>query len=118
MTAKRQSISVSFDRRRMLQGALAAGGLGLVGCSANLGSNSPPGTLLAWPAEDRWPAMFHEAAPGTRAAYRFAVANRDLLRWMPCFCGCGDTGHTSNFDCYVREIRGDGAVLLDSMSFG
>jgi hypothetical protein len=102
-----------------MQGALAVGGLALVGCSTGVGQSSGGGeALLAWPAEDRWPELFFKAPQSVQEAYRFAVANEDLLKWMPCFCGCGDFGHTSNFDCYVQEVRGDGSVLLDSMSFG
>lgn len=117
------------SRRLLLQGAIGAGGLALVGCSAGGGLGSVGGgggdlsefdrQLLAWPAEDRWPAMFLDAPASTQEAYRFAVANQDLLKWMPCFCGCGEeAGHRSNADCYVRQVRDDGSVLLDSMSFG
>jgi hypothetical protein len=106
-------------RRHAVQGALAAGGLALVGCTASpLGQSSADDSLLAWPAADRWPDLFHKAPASVQETYRFAVANHDLLQWMPCFCGCGDLGHTSNFDCYVQEVRSDGSVLLDSMSFG
>jgi hypothetical protein len=59
-------------------------------------------------------------APATvREAYRFAVANRDLLNKFPCFCGCGQQdGHRGNGDCYVEEIRPDGTVVFDYMSLG
>jgi hypothetical protein len=74
--------------------------------------------LLAWPVDDRWPAQFHAASPEVQEAYRYAVANPEALQYMPCFCGCGAQGHTSNLDCYVREFRSDGSVMLDPMSFG
>jgi hypothetical protein len=109
-----------LTRRHAVQGALAVGGLTLVGCSTGVGQSGSGGdeSLLAWPAEDRWPKLFAKAPQSVQAAYRFAVTNEALLKWMPCFCGCGDFGHESNFDCYVQEVRGDGSVLLDSMSFG
>jgi hypothetical protein len=107
-----------LTRRHALQGALVAGGLGLVGCTSFVGRNNADDTLLAWPAEDRWPEQFYKASAGVQKTYRFAVANQDLLQWMPCFCGCGDSGHTSNASCYVREVRDDGSVLLDPMSYG
>lgn len=50
--------------------------------------------------------------------YRYAVANRNVLQYMPCFCGCGAGGHTSNYDCYVDAVLPDGRVRLDTMSFG
>jgi hypothetical protein len=101
-----------------MQATLAVSGLALVGCSNVLTGSSADDALMAWPAEDRWPELFHKASPRIQEAYRFAVANQDLLQWMPCFCGCGEMGHTSNASCYVQEIRNDGSVLLDSMSFG
>lgn len=119
MTSITKSLNRKLSRRHTVQGALATSGLILVGCStAPLGRSDVDESLLAWPAEDRWPDLFHKAPASVQEAYRYAVANHDLLQWMPCFCGCGDLGHTSNFDCYVQEVRGDGAVLLDSMSFG
>lgn len=50
--------------------------------------------------------------------YRYATVNHDVLQHIPCFCGCVDGGHTSNFDRYVREVYPDGRVRLDTMSFG
>ena len=44
------------------------------------------------------------SAPGeVREAYRFAIANRDTLRYIPCYCGCGSAGHTSNASCYIQD---------------
>ena len=110
--------SLRLTRRHALQGILATGGLALVGCSSGVGQSSVDESLLAWPAEDRWPELFTKAPARIQETYRFAVANQDLLQWMPCFCGCGDLGHASNANCYVQEVRDDGSVLLDSMSFG
>jgi hypothetical protein len=115
---RRNSGTGFLTRRRALQIGLWASGLALVGCSSGVGQRSGDEALLAWPAEDRWPEMFTAAPASVQEAYRFAVANQDLLQWMPCFCGCGDMGHASNADCYVQEMRGDGSVLLDAMSFG
>jgi hypothetical protein len=89
-----------------------------VGCSSSVGQSSADDALLAWPADDRWPEQFSKASARIQETYRFAVANQDLLQWMPCFCGCGEWGHTSNASCYVQEMRNDGSVLLDPMSYG
>ena len=110
-----------LTRRHALQAALATSGLALVGCTSAIGPigrNSADDALLAWPAEDRWPEQFYKVSARVQETYRFAVANQDLLQWMPCFCGCGEWGHASNADCYVQEVRDDGSALLDSMSFG
>ena len=34
--------------------------------------------------------------------YRFATTRGDVLRWMPCTCGCAQVGHTSNRSCYIK----------------
>lgn len=109
-----------LTRRHLLQASLALGGGGLVlaGCSRGATESAGDESLLAWPGEDRWPAIFAQLPPEVHAAYRYAVANEAILQYMPCFCGCGIYGHRSNFDCYVAEVRDDGAVLLDPMSFG
>lgn len=113
-----------LNRRVLLKGSLGVAGLALVGCagpgasSGTTGSANYPFDLNAWPAEDRWPTVFWEAPADVQETYRYAVANQDLLKWMPCFCGCNEMGHTSNASCYVQEARADGSVLLDPMSFG
>jgi hypothetical protein len=46
--------------------------------------------------------------------YSLAAANTDLLQWIPCYCGCGESAvHTSNKDCFVSKMDKDGAVLWD-----
>jgi len=39
----------------------------------------------------------------TAALYRFATTRGDVLRWMPCTCGCAQFGHTSNRSCYIKK---------------
>ncbi len=75
-------------------------------------------TFVARPAAHRWPEVFWRAAPEVQEAYRFAVAHPDVLQFIPCYCGCVNQGHRSNRDCYVREVRADGSVVLDPMGFG
>ena len=104
-----------FSRRSFLV-LLPLSAVALAACSGHSGSGD--GALVAWPARNLWPAEFQKAAPEVQEAYRFAVANPTVLQYIPCFCGCVNQGHTSNKDCYVREFRPDGSVLLEPMSFG
>lgn len=53
-----------------------------------------------------------------REAYQFAVANPDALTNVPCYCGCGAMGHTSNYSCYVNEAKADGAIVFDDHALG
>ena len=66
--------------------------------------------LYARPDRDEWPDVFHEQDAEVQAMYRYAVANREVLRWMPCFCGCVNGGHESNYDCFVDIIDRTGTV--------
>ena len=93
-------------------------GLLLAGCSFGRSKPRADDELVAWPAEDRWPAKFLDAPTQVQEAYRYAASRPDVLQYIPCFCGCVAQGHTSVQDCYVAEFRSDGSVLLDPMSFG
>lgn len=53
------------------------------------------------------PTFLTTAAPRVREAYRFAVANPEALKTVPCFCGCGKMGHTSNLSCFVQNAGTD-----------
>src|SRR5262245_25058510 len=70
--------------------------------------DAPPVHGLALPA-------FASKDPEVARLYRFALARPDLLNFIPCTCGCGATGHVSNWNCYVRQVTADGTVVLDDM---
>src|SRR5713101_5290953 len=74
--------------------------------------------VYANPGKDEWPDQFRQLPAGTQELYRYAAVNHDVLQYIPCFCGCVNSGHASNFDCYVREVYPDGRIRLDTMSFG
>jgi Protein of unknown function with PCYCGC motif len=64
------------------------------------------------------PADIRQAPVEVREAYRFAIANRDVLRYIPCYCGCGDQGHTSNASCYFQDNSTPEKPIFDRMSLG
>jgi hypothetical protein len=49
-----------------------------------------------------------------QALYRYAVEHGDELRYIPCTCGCGSLGHTSNRDCYIKADNPDGTLTFTS----
>ena len=64
-----------------------------------------------------WPSFVTDEGPEVQALYEFQITHGELMRYIPCFCGCGDSaGHRSNRDCYVQSVGADGSVVLDSMA--
>ncbi|HEX9115619.1 MAG TPA: PCYCGC motif-containing (lipo)protein [Anaerolineae bacterium] len=60
-----------------------------------------------------------QAAPArVRVAYQFAVSHPDALKNVPCYCGCGAMGHTSNLSCYIKERKPDGQIAFDEHALG
>jgi hypothetical protein len=55
--------------------------------------------------EAAWAArpVFARSDARTEEAYAFALAHPNELKWIPCYCGCGGMGHTSNLDCYFKR---------------
>jgi hypothetical protein len=62
---------------------------------------------------DHMPAQVQSAPVMVQQAFQFASANPDVMQGIPCYCGCGSIGHTSNYSCYVNE-NGD----FDSHALG
>jgi hypothetical protein len=84
----------------------------IAACGASAGSAAKPANTSALPAEVlRSPLRVREA-------YQFAVANPEALKNVPCYCGCGAMGHTSNYSCYVKQANADGAVVFDQHALG
>jgi hypothetical protein len=64
-----------------------------------------------------WPNFILRAGGDIRELYEFQILNGDLMRYMPCFCGCHrEDGHRSNRDCYVEMVNPDGSVVFDAMA--
>lgn len=64
------------------------------------------------PLEDM-PEIVRTADARTQEAYRFATANPDAARQVPCYCGCVGLGHASSYDCYVAGAPAAGALEFD-----
>lgn len=88
----------------------------LSGCSSAAAS-TPNNQIKMAPMADM-PAEIQKAPVSVSEAYRFAVSNADALKNVPCYCGCGAVGHTSNYSCYVKEIKPSGEVVFDQHALG
>ena len=64
------------------------------------------------------PMDVQSAPQVVQAAYQFAAANPDVLTQLPCYCGCGSMGHTSNYSCYVAGENADGTLAFDNHALG
>ena len=67
---------------------------------------------------DLMPAEVHSAPVTVQEAYQFNVANPDVMKNIPCYCGCGNIGHISNYDCYVSDIDAAGNITFDNHALG
>jgi hypothetical protein len=73
---------------------------------------------LAMASMDGMPAEVQDAPVLVQQAYQFNVANPDVMTQIPCYCGCGAMGHTSNYSCYVSGVEEDGKVIFDTHALG
>jgi len=103
----------------LLVALLALSSLALAGCG---GSQETGERQLELAPVSRLPKEIASAPPMVREAYQFALANPDVLKFIPCYCGCraghGGDAHKSVKDCFVREVQQDGTVIWDDMGLG
>ena len=67
---------------------------------------------------DLMPAAVKAAPVAVQQAYQFNVANPELMKQIPCYCGCGSMGHTSNYSCYVSSVDSSGKITFDDHALG
>ncbi len=86
----------------------------------------PASAMKAHPDGSPMPSLPYDGYPASRpmpvvrAAYEFAAKHPEVLRYMPCFCGCDrSAGHRGNHDCFVKRRDGQGRVVeWDSHGYG
>jgi hypothetical protein len=92
------------------------------GRQSNPAPPAPPAPLVAGPGDPRFIEAALPLLPDNlgysprpaayvRAAYAFAAHHAEVLRYVPCFCGCERMGHRSNDDCFVARRSASGQVL-------
>lgn len=67
---------------------------------------------------DKMPARVQGAPVLVQTAYQFNAANPELMKQIPCYCGCGNIGHVSNYDCYIASVDDKGAITFDNHALG
>lgn len=86
------------------------------GCSAGQAEQSEHSFSMA--PVSGMPEDVRQAPVSVQQAYQFAVANPEVLQQLPCYCGCGAMGHTSNYACYVSGKNEAGEIAFDSHALG
>ena len=66
---------------------------------------------------DILPSFLDDKPEDMRLVYQVAASATDIIEWMPCYCGCGESAnHESNMNCFIDEVRKDGSVVWDDHS--
>ena len=73
---------------------------------------------LAMTPLDQMPAEVQSAPMSVQEAYQFNTANPDIMKNIPCYCGCGSMGHTSNYSCYVSSVDDKGNITFENHALG
>ncbi len=87
----------------------------LSGCSS---TKSSQGDLNKMAPMSDMPSEIQKAPTVVQEAYQLAVVNPEALKNVPCYCGCGSVGHTSNYSCYVQEVKDSGEIVFDQHALG
>lgn len=95
---------------------LLLAGSSLAGCGGSPNHEAEHSFAMAPLAE--MPEMVQNAPVRVHEAYQFAVANPDILQQIPCYCGCGGMGHTSDYSCYVAGEAADGTLTFETHALG
>lgn len=60
------------------------------------------------------PSFLDSQDENIRLIYQIAGQSTEILEWIPCYCGCGESvGHKSNLNCFIQEKREDGTIVWD-----
>jgi cytochrome c2 len=105
-----------IPRRSLLAAGVVMIGTAVLNSLSGCGSSGADSHRYKLAPESILPADIRNAPEKVREAYRFALANRETLRYIPCYCGCGAAGHTSNASCYFKDSSTPEKPVFDRMS--
>lgn len=87
-----------------------AAGLVLAGCSSR-----EPAVNVVLPPTPGWLSMADKAV---QAEYTWAASHHDQLKYIPCYCGCENIGHTDNSTCYFTRDSAGQITRYDQHAVG
>lgn len=108
-------VTGTLGRRRVLVlvGAVLVTACTPVGQARPSSTASVTSPLAANPTRDIWPIQYRSAPQPVRDAYAWAAMHENILRYIPCYCGCGANGHKNNYDCFVSARAANGWITMD-----
>ncbi|APH06120.1 PCYCGC motif-containing (lipo)protein [Bacillus weihaiensis] len=63
---------------------------------------------------DALPSFLESQPEDIQIIYQAAAKHEDLLEFIPCYCGCGETAnHKNNYDCFVFNKKENGSLVWD-----
>lgn len=66
-------------------------------------------------SKETLPTFLKDFDPQISAVYAAVPDHHEMLQYMPCYCGCGESvGHKSNLECFIHEMKADGSLTWDS----
>jgi hypothetical protein len=89
--------------------------------SAPVPAPAPPAPIVSGPSDPRFieadlPLLpdnlpySPRSADVVRQVYAFAAHHGDVLKYVPCFCGCERMGHQGNDECFIQRRTTAGKV--------
>lgn len=109
----RHNSPILFTLLVMIIASLSGGLTGCSGSQAAVGGHDLPMASM-----EQMPLSVQQAPHVVQEAYQFALANPDTLKQLPCYCGCGSMGHTSNYACYVQGAGAGEEITIDEHALG
>ncbi|MFC0274349.1 PCYCGC motif-containing (lipo)protein [Metabacillus herbersteinensis] len=60
------------------------------------------------------PTFLNDQPKEIQNVYAAAGENGEILKHIPCYCGCGrSVGHKHNDNCFISERKSDGSIVWD-----
>ena len=110
-----------WTRRALLRASLGVVAVACGGAAAptpTAADGRPSDPLAANGSQGVWPERIAKSSKEIQEAYAYAVQRPPSLQYIPCYCGCGASGHRNNQDCYVKTFMDRGWVILDLHGYG
>lgn len=76
-----------------------------------------PQWVSSWPALPEPRSLHRRPIGDVKGAYAYAATHQEVLRAIPCYCGCVREGHQSVLQCFLSGSRTDGSPVWTDHSF-